>query len=233
MSDVELISATRLLRHYRRDLFDAHALSRARLEHALGELSCSRGCAFCCYAKVVIDLGQGILIYLWLKSTGAWTSALEARLLEAEAAMAPVPHAEWLPRRVPCVFLKEYEYGKGICTVYPVRPLACATMFSAGRPADCGETGGKNLVTIHMTDAESLHFVELYGSLQQGVDVQEPLALTIAGAVLYAHALVEGQPLPEVRRVPIREMQEAGGEDPFDAKVCGKRAAAFDDGEKK
>jgi Fe-S-cluster containining protein len=203
---VQLITAGQLLRHYRRALFDHGQAARTAIEHHLGPTRCSSGCAYCCYSKVIVDLAEGVMMYLFLKASDQWTAALEQRLLEADRAMTAVPHRDWLLQRRPCVFLKEVAFGEGTCRVYPLRPIACASTHSVREPDQCAVPEGQHVAWV--SPAAGRFWGQLHVSIMRGFSVDEPLALTLPGSVLYAHALVEGLPLPDVHRIPIADMQE-------------------------
>jgi Fe-S-cluster containining protein len=199
-----------LLRKYRTDLFDFSAAGLEWISQKVGPVSCRRGCSYCCSAKVVIDVGEGVLIYLHLVATGQWNEGLMEKLAEADDAMSAVSHDQWLPQRRPCVFLKEKEYGKGECGVYAARPMSCAAMFAIGDPKDCGTVGGRNLVG-YVNTGWSQKFLELYASIIAGLGA-DVWMMTIPGAVLMGFALVNELPLPPVRRVHVTEMHDDDGE---------------------
>lgn len=194
-----LITPAQLLRNYRRDIFDFAAVASSDVAKSMGPLSCGKGCAYCCYSKVLIDLGEAALIYLHLKTSGQWTPALERKLQDADAAMTPVSHADWLPLHRPCVFLKEKGFGHGECQVYSVRPLGCAASFSVEEPAGCAEVHGRHLAWV--SEEAARFFGTLHLAIMRGLGAETPLAMTIPGAVLYARALAERLPLPDVHRV--------------------------------
>ncbi len=188
-----------LLRYYQKNLFDFHAKGRAYLERTVGKLSCHKGCAFCCYQKILVNVPDGALMYLHLKATEQWTAALQQRLVEADREMTHVPHGEWLPLRRACVMLKEQTFGCGTCRIYPVRPLACAAEFSVLEPANCATPGGSNVIGFRNDD-----MIEFFAHLDQSI--MEALgeaneALTLPGAVLLAHAILEELPRPAVHSV--------------------------------
>src|SRR6185369_10724126 len=112
-----LIGPKELLRKVRTALYDwTQTVRLAVAEHEGAHASCKDGCAYCCYQKVIIDLGQGALIYLYLHDR--WTPALELRLLEADQLLTGATHADWLAQRRPCPFLQEIAFGAGRCSIY-------------------------------------------------------------------------------------------------------------------
>ncbi len=222
----ELITPRDLLRKYRTALFDHDREARTHLEREGRHLRCERGCAFCCYAKILTDLGEGALIYLFLKATGQWSPALERRLAEADAAMTSASHSEWLPLRRPCVFLKEEAFGRGLCQVHPARPHSCASAFSVGDPVECGKVDGQPGFLRYLNEGAAKSFMGLFASIDAGLG-QEPQGMTLPGAVLYAHALIEEIPLPVVHAVPALEMAaaaRAGGDLDFGSALFDQTA---------
>ena len=205
-----LITPRELLKVARKRTFDAHRLARMGVEERLGAVTCKKGCAFCCLAKILIDPGQGALLYLLLREDGKWTPALEARLLAADREMTARTHAQWMAEQRPCVFLRG-----NACQVYGARPLACATTFSVEPdPAACGVPGGRNLVHLH-SDEMSLLFALMYRSILDAANVPGGLVMTLPGAVLFGRALIEGLPRPKVRMVNIDGVDSI--EEAFDA----------------
>lgn len=134
-----VVTSKELLRKVRTLTFDSskQAANEARSER--GSVSCAQGCGYCCYQKILASPGRGAMLHLWLKSKGQWTAATKSRLREADRAMSAETCVEWLSHRHPCVFLVEQSFGRGSCSVYPVRPVGCLTTFSSGDPADCAD----------------------------------------------------------------------------------------------
>jgi Fe-S-cluster containining protein len=190
------ISSAQLLRKVRTATFDLANEGRALVAKTEGRpVSCTPGCAYCCYQKIVLDIAQGLAIYLHLRER--WTPALERRLLAADRDMTRSTHAAWLGQRRPCVFLKEEAFGRGTCTIYSVRPTACANTFAVGEPAGCAVVGGTNLIGALTPSALALGRLHIEIAIGQRDDD----ARTLPGAVLAARSLVEGTPEPAVHKV--------------------------------
>lgn len=209
------IPASDLLRQVRPLVSAAAQTARAALAHSLlhegqgREISCRKGCAYCCHAKVLIDVFEGARIYLYLKKLGRWTPTMRARLAAADAQATAHTHAAFMRAKIPCTFLDK----KGACAVYPVRPLGCVNTFAAGDPVLCAEVGGSAQMQVLVHDPDSptqeltrlacVYDLDFWGELRWP-------AMTLPGAVLTAAARIEGQPLPEIRRVSIVDVGEAG-----------------------
>lgn len=207
----ELITPGDLLRNVRTRMFDFGHFGRLKVTEALGrEPDCGAGCAFCCYPKVLIDGSQGALIAIYLNQTGRLTPALVKRLAEADAAMAPVSHAEWHARRIPCVFLTEKARGLGRCSVYPARPIACVATWGSrtGDPKDCGVVGGTAQMQVALHPDDMSNLVAYHEGILNGFGETKTWCMTIPGAVLYGLALLQGLPPPPVFRLAKEDMPE-------------------------
>ncbi len=205
--EVFVATPAMLVRRYREMIFDHGAKARAAVEREQGPVSCRAGCSWCCHSKILIDQGQAIILYLYLKRSGLWTSALERRLAQADEAMTHESHDAWFNRHEPCVFLVASDDPMhALCSVYPVRPLACASTFSVRDPIECATLEGE---TAHWLD-DARPFTEFFVGLILGAGETEVLAMTLPGAVLYAHAVLEGLPRPPVHSLPMEVLQERG-----------------------
>ncbi len=212
-SETRLITPAELVRRHRMRVFDYAGASRKAVTRDLGrEPICRSGCAWCCYAKIVMDAGHGAMIALWLELEGQWTPALVERLRAADAAMAPVDHAAWLGSKVPCAFLKPGVVpGQGHCSVYPVRPLCCSgTLSRALDPRECAEVGGKALAMMDIDGDEPLlrYMIEYPEALLLHAGETQTRLMTLPGAVLYGHALLCDEPRPNVFSISKEEWHE-------------------------
>jgi Fe-S-cluster containining protein len=198
-----LVTVRQMLRVVRERLYDVHEHGRRAIERDRGRPpTCKPDCAYCCYAKILVSVADGLVIYLSLRSQ--WSPALEKKLLTADRELTAHSHAEWLPLRKPCVFLRERAFGSGSCSIYPVRPLACATTFSVtANPADCAQPGGAELAAV-VSQKFNDSFAQMMANIAVSFGESEWLIFTLPGAVLYARALVENLPPPDVHRIPLQ-----------------------------
>jgi Fe-S-cluster containining protein len=218
-AQVQIIGSKELLKKVRPLLFDIAQDARKLAETSLNKpITCAKECAWCCYQKVIVNVFEGAMIYAYLVETKRWSSAVEAKLRWADKAMTEATHAAWLAQRMPCPFLHETEPGRGECTVYPVRPISCAVTFSnRGDPSSCAEVNGDAQLQVSMMDANMVQLMEIKGAMENGlVDGGQLWALTLPGAVLYAHALLQHLPLPDVHKVSLMELHTQGPDDPED-----------------
>ncbi len=106
-------------------------------------VSCSKGCAHCCYLTIEIGVGEA----LWIAAEVArWPDWREmARALYAHAAEQTVARswkAEWFERHIPCPFLTT----DNLCRIYERRPVACRAHLVKSPPENCA-LGAANPVT--------------------------------------------------------------------------------------
>lgn len=214
-----VITVAQLVDRYRGVTRVAAADAKAKVAARVGPVTCRPHCSYCCYAKILSPTFVGVFIYLYLKHQGMWTPELRAKLVQADLDMTVRTHAGWLMGRRPCPFLDEKEFGRGDCTIYPVRPEACAITHSvAGDGAKCAEVGGNNLVTV--VDANMLlPFLPLVLAVQRFC---KPVITTLPASVLLAEAAIERLPEPEVASVaaPEREPLVKTVEEIFDGKYA-------------
>jgi Fe-S-cluster containining protein len=195
-SGSNLISTAALLRAFDEALASLSGMARARAETGFAQIACRQGCAFCCYQKIVVTVAAGTLIYLYLQQSKRWVPQTIAVLSEADRRMTNDSHPQYVARRQPCPFLLEEggAVGRGACTIYPVRPIACAATVSVtDDPARCIDTPGAALkFSSPDVDAWSSEF---YANALGDRRLVE-LLCTLPGAVLVGAALREGRPPP-------------------------------------
>ena len=203
-----------LLRKIRGTVGAAHAEARQHFERRYGPAMCRDGCAFCCYSKVLVTITEGAAIYLYLRSEGLWNAELEARLVSADAELTPVSHADWLPKRKPCVFLDETAFGQGRCTVYPARPSGCATAFSIAPDAsDCAAVDGEYLVSVVMRTQTMQTWVLDMTMLMKAMGLDGffmEVVMTLPAAVLQARTVIEGLPARKLLAVSMLVAKNMG-----------------------
>lgn len=127
------------------------------IHNAQGEIACQAGCHFCCHLHVLIYPHEAIALHRYLGSKLAADKAQRVReRLIANAAQlrqSQLPFAA--APRSPCAFLLD-----GQCSVYEVRPAACASYHSLSRPACEADH--------QSAGARSQHAPEAGGSQAQG-----------------------------------------------------------------
>lgn len=96
-------------------------------------VTCTPGCASCCYHPISISLLEAIPIYRHLLKNGKWTLELRDRLKDTGDRQLSTAYEVWLLSLIPCPLLSEDK----LCTAYESRPLVCRTMLSVGDPYYC------------------------------------------------------------------------------------------------
>jgi Fe-S-cluster containining protein len=107
--------------------------ARERVSKARETITCTPGCASCCYHPVLVSILEAIGIYRWLFKQGVWTSRLRKKLAEAQEAQSGVTFQVWLLSLTPCPLLDE----KNLCVAYDARPFVCRTYFATSDPYNC------------------------------------------------------------------------------------------------
>ena len=89
------------------------------------EIQCKAGCTHCCFIDVDISEDEAVVILTYCKENGI---EIDKEYLEKQAAVGRKKYSE-LSR---CVFLKD-----DLCSIYPVRPIACRKHWVKTDPALC------------------------------------------------------------------------------------------------
>jgi Fe-S-cluster containining protein len=138
------------------------------------DISCSRGCSYCCSRIVVCSRIEGLALSDYLYGY----SGLDAERLSAAVAEHAVSIADFIDRRSaendhtaiwfnknnPCPFL-----DNNICSVYPARPLSCRTYHSTDDPQGCRQAVRSVGQVQLLLDAEALYQFVLF-KIAQRVD---------------------------------------------------------------
>lgn len=123
------------------------------------QISCRKGCTFCCYHYVSVSLAQGMVIVAhlyrskdllqqFLDRYEEWSEQAEViaeeidgirnRALASSAPIASVINdtrplsTRYFAANIRCPFLVD-----GLCSIYPVRPLACSGHHAVSPPEWC------------------------------------------------------------------------------------------------
>ena len=90
-------------------------------------ISCKKGCSFCCHINVNITSDEAKVITTCCKDAGI---TIDYAYLQEQAKDPPMQQA--LGKHSACVFLKNGE-----CTIYPFRPMNCRKYFVCSPPLQC------------------------------------------------------------------------------------------------
>lgn len=130
------------------------------------EISCKRGCAYCCYHYVTVSLAQGIAIvdYLysrkdllkqfldnyadWRNKGGTIADGIDGIRLRALASSVPIDRViadtrplstRYFEAVIPCPFLAD-----NTCSIYEVRPTSCSGHHAVSPPDWCAPGSRRN-----------------------------------------------------------------------------------------
>lgn len=94
------------------------------------EITCRKGCSYCCEVHVGITPQEGVLLRAYAKEQGL---SVDEALLARQAEATPRTWKELPLVDQRCVFLQ----ANGTCGVYEYRPLACRKYFVISEPILC------------------------------------------------------------------------------------------------
>jgi Fe-S-cluster containining protein len=141
------MKAKRLVRRLRLFQEDANKLSKKI--GSLDEVTCTRGCHHCCYQMVALTLPEAVAMLD--KSGDRWWRENQAEI-ESRAMLwlsNTMDRRKWMGSKRPCIFLKDGE-----CSVYRVRPFACATYAVVTDPDLCSpDNPGSQVGIVDVDDA--------------------------------------------------------------------------------
>jgi len=120
-----LLYALRQLYHNADTLIDAFV---QRCESDGIPVDCHLGCQWCCHQSVFATTHEIIVVAAYLEKhfSKDVTDQIKERAKEKETRLSKLSPADSLKQSIPCPLLR-----KGICMVYPVRPMGCRIYLSA------------------------------------------------------------------------------------------------------
>jgi len=114
-----------------------HRLCRnngGKLKHpGTPKIDCKEGCSYCCYQTVPVTAPEVFAIAEFIRSSesGSQAETRMAKLVDVNQKTQKLAPRERTKRHLACAFLEN-----GTCSIYPVRPLACAE-FTSMELNDC------------------------------------------------------------------------------------------------
>ena len=123
------------------------------------QISCRKGCTFCCHHYVSVSLAQGMVIVAhlyrrkdllqqfldryeeWREKAGSISEAIDGIRNQALSSSTPIARViddtrplstRYFKANIRCPFLVD-----DLCSIYPVRPLACSGHHSVSPPEWC------------------------------------------------------------------------------------------------
>lgn len=161
---------------------------RRDVSEANRTITCTPGCASCCYHPVLISVLEGITIYRWLQKRGKWTDALKAKLKETSDKQYGAAFEVWLFSLIPCPLLDE----QNLCSVYPTRPLICRSYYATSDPYLCHPHRlGQGTEIVDRTESSD-PFHQRQEQILRQHKVQFA-AMPIGTALLYAERICTGE----------------------------------------
>lgn len=112
-----------------------------QLKPGFPDITCKKGCAFCCYQRVTGSRAEAQEILEYCKENGIQFSRARIKKQARAGSLE-----EWL--KLPyetkrCAFLGENNE----CKIYPIRPLACRSYFSISDPQICDTRNDNTMPT--------------------------------------------------------------------------------------
>ncbi|MBI5896892.1 MAG: YkgJ family cysteine cluster protein [Desulfobacterales bacterium] len=162
-----------------------HQSLTATLAEKGEQITCRKGCTYCCHHYVTVSLAHGIAIVDFLYQHGqrlrefissyekwheggyAIAAGIDHERLQAQASHMPVDRvlrdtrplsAHYLDMNIPCSFL-----AGDICSIYDVRPLSCSGHYAISPPADCAPNSPQPPTVHHLIpqDRDLMQLVRL------------------------------------------------------------------------
>lgn len=149
------------------------------------QISCAKGCTYCCHHYVSVSLGQGMVIVAhlyrnrdvlqqfldryeaWRAQAGEVADEIDGIRNQALAASTPIARViedtrplsnRYFAATIRCPFLVD-----DVCSIYPVRPLACSGHHSVSPPEWCAPDSPRKPEIRRMTpeDRDLLGMIRL------------------------------------------------------------------------
>lgn len=196
-------------------MVDDHAQARILgRKHKGEEISCTKGCAGCCYQLVRISGAEALSLASELlnRLTKEELQELKAKLGPAKQLVLDHPTLDgYMESATPCIFLKAHKQAwQGTCSIYESRPVACRIYHVVTPKEWChpGQENAKQMIgqvdTVHIW--LSCETVFNQATQESGWDSSMPLAFGLSWAFL---RLEEDLPPPaEEMRVLKKALKE-------------------------
>lgn len=109
------------------------------------DISCKKGCTYCCYTNVDINEFEGAALYYVARQLNL--------KLKPKKLRAAVRHDKRVnpTNKYPCPFL---DTQRKVCRAYEYRPIMCRKFFVVGDPKDCDVSESKQTMVVYNSLAE-------------------------------------------------------------------------------
>ena len=164
----------------------AEAMTKKHLHPASPSVACKPGCSWCCYQLVPVSVPETLRIVSFLRELPPQESASAAeRVRSLDKATRGLTPQQRVGIPKSCAFLRDGE-----CSIYPVRPLACAEFTSYDvQVCKRGKRIGFKPGSVTHEKARMLVYNAVQRGLAEGTKNAvpqadcEPLELTAASAI--------------------------------------------------
>jgi Fe-S-cluster containining protein len=174
----------------------AETMTQKLRDPATPEVACKQGCHWCCFQFVGVSAPEAFRIVRFLSTEAMATGRTEIvnRLRELDKATRGKTTKACAKLHLPCAFLAD-----SLCTIYPVRPLACAE-FTSFNLQDCkrGYSVGFKPNSIIHEKARMLVYYAIQEGLRGGLRKALPKADTTPLELISAVVSVLNSSDPEV-----------------------------------
>ncbi len=150
-------------------------------------ISCTAGCAACCYHPVLVTIMEAIPLYGSLVEHGRWTPSFKEKLGKASQMTSGLSPDVWLLAKIPCPLLDD----KKRCSAYEARPFLCRVTIATGDPfyCDAHHLGKQTTIVPHSEAVVEFHAREKATLRKHGL---LHLLMPIGRAVLMAERVCSG-----------------------------------------
>lgn len=146
------------------------------------KISCSKGCAHCCYLLAVATFAEALLIAERLLARDDWREWVgKLKTAAIRTNYSGINKQNYFEKGHPCVFLGEDK----LCQIYEFRPAACRYHFVISPPENCSYLAPRSVRTgiVDLIQAEEKVW-ELSAIVVRQLDVPEFMSGPIALLVL-------------------------------------------------
>lgn len=165
-------------------------------------ITCAKGCGACCTQPFSVTVAEAIVIAQWLlenASTVRIADVLRDAALRERDLRFTYGTPTFLRERQPCVLFAP-EAGadnfRGVCSVYPARPVVCRTYAVTSPPENCQEST-RRAPRVFDARAVNAEAPERWRKALGEADAWVFLLLPMAVALRWAFAFLDGDAITE------------------------------------
>lgn len=163
-------------------LLKIYGQDHPRLEADIEKASCTKGCTWCCYQVVAVNLAEGVVLAREIMKRSDWKRIAKDMAVRAKQTPADVSREDYMYRKLPCPLLDTEEKT---CRVYDVRPAACRFYYVITDPAYCSpDDPHQEVIALDCYEEEEAVMMYAHKAFGGPLPVSAPLPVM----VLYAMA---------------------------------------------